>query len=114
MAQLLTRPQLELADLLPFLELSDEDLADHEALLDAEIEIKYAGYIAKEMEHVGKLSRLEETPLPANLDYASFKALSIEARQKLAAVRPSTIGQASRVSGVSPADVSVLLVHLGR
>ena len=114
MAQLLTRPQLELADLLPFLELSDEDLADHEALLDAEIEIKYAGYIAKEMEHVGKLSRLEETPLPANLDYASFKALSMEARQKLAAVRPSTIGQASRVSGVSPADVSVLLVHLGR
>jgi tRNA uridine 5-carboxymethylaminomethyl modification enzyme len=114
MAQLLTRPQLELADLLPFLELSDEDLADHEALLDAEIEIKYAGYIAKEMEHVGKLSRLEDTPLPANLDYASFKALSMEARQKLAAVRPSTIGQASRVSGVSPADVSVLLVHLGR
>jgi tRNA uridine 5-carboxymethylaminomethyl modification enzyme len=114
MAQLLTRPQLELADLLPFLELSDEDLADHEALLDAEIEIKYAGYIAKEMEHVGKLSRLEETPLPSNLDYASFKALSMEARQKLAAVRPSTIGQASRVSGVSPADVSVLLVHLGR
>ena len=114
MAQLLTRPQLELADLLPFLELSDEDLADHEALLDAEIEIKYAGYIAKEMEHVGKLSRLEETPLPVNLDYASFKALSMEARQKLAAVRPSTIGQASRVSGVSPADVSVLLVHLGR
>ena len=114
MAQLLTRPQLELADLLPFLELSDEDLADHEALLDAEIEIKYAGYIAKEMEHVGKLSRLEETPLPANLDYASFKALSMEARQKLAALRPSTIGQASRVSGVSPADVSVLLVHLGR
>ncbi len=114
LAQLLTRPQLELADLLPFLELSDEDLADHEALLDAEIEIKYAGYIAKEMEHVGKLSRLEETPLPANFDYASIKALSIEARQKLAAVRPSTIGQASRVSGVSPADVSVLLVHLGR
>ena len=114
MAQLLTRPQLELADLMPFLELSDEDLADHEALLDAEIEIKYAGYIAKEMEHVGKLSRLEETPLPVNFDYASMKALSMEARQKLAAVRPSTIGQASRVSGVSPADVSVLLVHLGR
>ncbi len=114
MAQLLTRPQLELADLLPFLEMSDEDLADHEALLDAEIEIKYAGYIAKEMEHVGKLSRLEETPLPVNFDYASMKALSMEARQKLAAVRPSTIGQASRVSGVSPADVSVLLVHLGR
>lgn len=114
MAQLLTRPQLELADLLPFLEMSDEDLGDHEALLDAEIEIKYAGYIAKEMEHVGKMSRLEETPLPLTLDYASFNALSIEARQKLAAVRPSTIGQASRVSGVSPADVSVLLVYLGR
>lgn len=114
MAQLLTRPQLELSDLLPFLNLSDVDLADEEALLDAEIEIKYAGYIAKEMEHVEKLRRLEETPLPKSLDYSAIKALSIEARQKLAAVRPSTIGQASRVSGVSPADVSVLLVHMGR
>lgn len=114
MAQLLTRPQLELSDLLPFLNLNDVDLADEEALLDAEIEIKYAGYIAKELEHVEKLRRLEETPLPMSLDYSAIKALSIEARQKLATVRPSTIGQASRVSGVSPADVSVLLVHMGR
>ena len=114
LANLLSRPQLVLADLLPYAALSSTDLADDEALLDAEIELKYAGYIAKEMEHVEKLSRLENTPLPPHLDYASMKALSHEARQKLATLRPETVGQASRVSGISPADISVLLVFLGR
>lgn len=114
LANLLSRPQLVLADLLPYAAMSSSDLADEEALLDAEIELKYAGYIAKEMEHVEKLSRLENTPLPPHLDYASMKALSHEARQKLATLRPETVGQASRVSGISPADISVLLVFLGR
>jgi tRNA uridine 5-carboxymethylaminomethyl modification enzyme len=114
LANLLSRPQLVLADLLPYAAMSSTDLADDEALLDAEIELKYAGYIAKEMEHVEKLSRLENTPLPSHLDYASMKALSHEARQKLATLRPETVGQASRVSGISPADISVLLVFLGR
>ena len=114
LANLLSRPQLVLADLLPYAAMSSTDLADDEALLDAEIELKYAGYIAKEMEHVEKLSRLENTPLPPHLDYASMKALSHEARQKLATLRPETVGQASRVSGISPADISVLLVFLGR
>jgi tRNA uridine 5-carboxymethylaminomethyl modification enzyme len=114
LANLLSRPQLVLGDLLPYAAMSSTDLADDEALLDAEIELKYAGYIAKEMEHVEKLSRLENTPLPSHLDYASMKALSHEARQKLATLRPETVGQASRVSGISPADISVLLVFLGR
>jgi tRNA uridine 5-carboxymethylaminomethyl modification enzyme len=114
LANLLSRPQLVLEDLLPYAAMSSTDLADDEALLDAEIELKYAGYIAKEMEHVEKLSRLENTPLPPHLDYASMKALSHEARQKLATLRPETVGQASRVSGISPADISVLLVFLGR
>ncbi len=114
LANLLSRPQLVLSDLLPYAAMSSTDLADDEALLDAEIELKYAGYIAKEMEHVEKLSRLENTPLPPHLDYASMKALSHEARQKLATLRPETVGQASRVSGISPADISVLLVFLGR
>ena len=114
LANLLSRPQLVLGDLLPYAAMSSIDLADEEALLDAEIELKYAGYIAKEMEHVEKLSRLENTPLPSHLDYASMKALSHEARQKLATLRPETVGQASRVSGISPADISVLLVFLGR
>jgi len=114
LANLLSRPQLVLGDLLPYAAMSSIDLADEEALLDAEIELKYSGYIAKEMEHVEKLSRLENTPLPSHLDYASMKALSHEARQKLATLRPETVGQASRVSGISPADISVLLVFLGR
>lgn len=114
LSNLLSRPQLVLEDLLPFASLPDAPLSDDEALLDAEIEWKYAGYIAKELEHVEKLARLENTPLPTHLDYASMKALSHEARQKLTALRPETVGQASRVSGISPADISVLLVFLGR
>lgn len=80
----------------------------------AEIQIKYAGYVEKEREQVAKLHRLEGTTLPEQYDYTSIKALSNEARQKLSQVRPRSIGQASRISGVTPSDISVLLVHLGR
>ncbi|MCB0526506.1 MAG: tRNA uridine-5-carboxymethylaminomethyl(34) synthesis enzyme MnmG, partial [Saprospiraceae bacterium] len=80
----------------------------------AEIAIKYEGYIKKEEEMVLKQSRLEEVVLNENFDYRSLKGLSIEAREKLSKAKPRTIGQASRISGVNPADVSVLLVHLGR
>ncbi|MDO8367918.1 MAG: tRNA uridine-5-carboxymethylaminomethyl(34) synthesis enzyme MnmG [Saprospiraceae bacterium] len=80
----------------------------------AEINIKYDGYIKKEEEMVSRMTRLEDLQLNADFDYASIHGLSIEARQKLAHTRPRTIGQASRISGVNPADVSVLLVHLGR
>lgn len=88
---------------------------EHEdAVEQAEILLKYEGYIAREEEVALKLSRLESLSIPDDIDYASFKSLSSEAKQKLNAVRPVTIGQASRISGVSPSDISVLLIHLGR
>jgi tRNA uridine 5-carboxymethylaminomethyl modification enzyme len=87
---------------------------DQEIIEMAEIGIKYEGYIKKEEEMVEKQSRLEELALHENFDYRSINGLSIEARDKLSKMKPRTIGQASRISGVNPADVSVLLVHLGR
>lgn len=80
----------------------------------AEINMKYEGYIKKEQEMVDKMNRLEEVALGTQFDYGKISSLSSEAREKLARLRPRTIGQASRISGVSPADISVLLVHLGR
>ncbi|MEL7377575.1 MAG: tRNA uridine-5-carboxymethylaminomethyl(34) synthesis enzyme MnmG, partial [Bacteroidota bacterium] len=87
---------------------------DNETRSLAETEIKYAGYIHREQEQVAKMNRLEGIRLVDNFDYASITSLSKEARQKLSELQPRTIGQASRISGVSPADVSVLLVHMGR
>ena len=80
----------------------------------AEINMKYDGYIRREQEMVEKMNRLEEVRLRRGFDYKSLKSLSAEAREKLTTVQPETIGQASRISGVSPADISVLLVHMGR
>ena len=80
----------------------------------AEIEMKYDGYIQKEKELADKMVKLEEVPIIENFDFAKIKSLSAEAREKLGKVRPRTLGQASRVSGVSPADISVLMVYIGR
>ncbi len=80
----------------------------------AEIAIKYEGYLAKEQELVDKMNRLESVHLHADFDYRAIISLSAEAREKLSFVKPRTIGQASRISGVSPSDISVLLVHVGR
>lgn len=113
---ILLRPQTDIkgmADAWPELAGVLEKYED-EFLELAEIAIKYEGYIKKEEEMVSKMSRLEDVHLGESLDYGSITGLSIEARHKLSAIRPRTIGQASRISGVNPADVSVLLVHLGR
>ena len=75
--------------------------------------IKYAGYVKKQLAEVKKQEKLETKALPVGLDYLSMKGLRIEAAQKLNTIRPLTVGQASRISGVSPADISVLLVYLG-
>jgi len=80
----------------------------------AEIVIKYEGYVEKENEIVSKLNRFEDIFLKDDFDYNSILSLSIEARQKLTKVKPRTLGQASRISGVSPSDISVLMVYLGR
>ncbi|MBL7984812.1 MAG: tRNA uridine-5-carboxymethylaminomethyl(34) synthesis enzyme MnmG, partial [Flavobacteriales bacterium] len=116
---LLLRPQLTLEALLPLSQQMGEqitalgDLAQ-EVSEQVEINAKYDGYISKERANAEKISRLEHTTIPADLEFQRLTSLSFEARQKLEAIRPSTIGQAARISGVSPADISVLLVYLGR
>ncbi|WP_186992303.1 tRNA uridine-5-carboxymethylaminomethyl(34) synthesis enzyme MnmG [Constantimarinum furrinae] len=87
---------------------------DHEVLTQAEIQVKYAGYIEKEKNNADKLNRLEGIKIPVNFDYSRLKSLSFEAKEKLSAIQPATVSQASRISGVSPNDISVLLVYMGR
>jgi tRNA uridine 5-carboxymethylaminomethyl modification enzyme len=113
---LITRPNLGINDLRKVLPDIDENLShyDEESLTIAEISMKYEGYIKKEQEMVEKMDRLESVRLADHFDYKSLKSLSFEAREKLHQIRPRTIGQASRISGVSPSDISVLLVHVGR
>ncbi len=116
---ILLRPQVEIGGLIEaiprfkeFLRKSNE--FDKEVLEEAEIQLKYARYISKEREVADKLSKMEDLKLRENFDYHTLPALSYEARDKLNRLLPSTIGQASRISGVSPADIFVLLVYLGR
>ncbi len=117
--ELLLRPQIRFADLEPLGEKTKaaadtlEDLRE-EVLEQVEINVKYDGYLAKEREMAEKLTRLDNVPLDQDMEYARLTSLSIEARQKLDRIKPSTLGQASRISGVSPADLSVLMVYLGR
>ena len=92
----------------------NEHNLDTEVLEQTEVQVKYSGYIAKEKNNADKLLRLENIKIPEGFDYRKLKSLSYEAREKLEAIRPVTISQASRISGVSPSDVSVLLVFLGR
>ncbi len=119
MATLLLRPQVSIEDLMKgdvrlrnFIEREINN--DREVLEEAEILIKYEGYINKEQEMVDRLSNMENLPLRPDFDYMKLQSLSYEAREKLMAVRPATIGQASRISGVSPSDIAVLLVYLGK
>jgi len=91
-----------------------EQELDREMMEQAEIQVKYSGYILKEKNNADKLHRLENVRIPDNFDYSKLKSLSFEAREKLEAIRPISISQASRISGVSPSDISVLLVFMGR
>ena len=113
---ILLRPQVGIPTLAQALPELAQFLAPYEQEFTelAEINIKYEGYIQKEQDMVDKMSRLEDLHLHPDFDYAGINGLSNEARQNLARMKPRTIGQASRISGVNPADVSVLLVHLGR
>lgn len=115
--KILTRPEITLDDLknLPYIKqyINDNEL-DSEILEQTEINIKYSGYINKEREQANKLKRLEDVNIPDNIDYSILKSLSFEAREKLQNIMPKTISQASRISGISPSDISILLVHLGR
>ncbi|MBK6544660.1 MAG: tRNA uridine-5-carboxymethylaminomethyl(34) synthesis enzyme MnmG [Saprospiraceae bacterium] len=115
-AQLVPRPNVALKDLCNFNEALASELSvfDDEIIESAEIQIKYEGYIKREQELVDKMSRLEGVKLYSNFDYHSIPALSNEAKTKLSKIKPSSIGQASRISGVSPSDISILLVYIGR
>ena len=119
MAYLLLRPQLNLFEMVEHLDVLREkyDLNDRftrECLEEAEILIKYEGYIEKERELADKLNRLENVKLPADFDFHTLTSLSYESREKLNRYKPETLGQASRISGISPADISVLAIFLGR
>ena len=117
MSKVLARPNITIEDLLTHKPVVDYVAAqdmDASVLEQAEIQIKYAGYIAKEKAQADKLTQLDHVPIPKEFDYEKVKSLSIEARQKLSKIKPVTIAQASRISGVSPSDLSVLLVYMGR
>jgi tRNA uridine 5-carboxymethylaminomethyl modification enzyme len=107
---LLKRPQLDYKALTPF----DKNRPELEANLfeQDEIEIKYEGYIQKQLKQVEQMKKLEKKSLPLDFDYTAIKGLRLGAQEKLNRIKPLNIGQASRISGVSPADVSVLLIWL--
>ena len=89
-----------------------EEALNEEMQEQVEIQIKYAGYIEKQLQHVERLQKMEKKKLPADIDYSSIQGLAMEARQKMTSIRPISIGQASRIAGVTPADISILLVYL--
>ena len=110
LADLLRRPQVTYADIAPF----DANRPELPAAVteEVEIQIKYAGYLARQEKQVAEFKKEESRLLPADIDYASIGGLRLEAREKLEAIRPMSIGQAGRISGVSPADIAVLLIWL--
>ena len=117
MFKVFSRPQIELEDMLQFDKvkayIAEHDL-DEEVIEQATIQVKYAGYIEKEKNNADKLNRLEDVKIPDNFDFDKIKSMSFEAREKLKKIRPATISQASRISGVAPSDISILLIHMGR
>jgi tRNA uridine 5-carboxymethylaminomethyl modification enzyme len=117
MFKMFSRPQIDLNDMMQLQKVKDyidANEVDLEILEQAEIQVKYSGYIEKERNNANKLTRLEDVKIPEDFDYNKIKSMSIEARQKLGKIRPVTISQASRISGVSPSDISVLLIYMGR
>ena len=119
-SNILLRPQISIQDIeksIPSVNdfLQEFDKSTVEASMEeAEILIKYGGYIEKERDNALKLEKFEDLKLGPEFDYTGLKSLSSEAREKLTKIKPSTLGQASRISGISPSDISVLTVFLGR
>lgn len=117
MFKVFSRPQLDLEDFRKFKKVAayiEEHDLDQEVVEQAEIQVKYSGYIEKEKNNADKLTRLEDMIIPDNFNFDKIQSISIEAKQKLNKIRPRTIAQASRISGVSPSDISVLLIYMGR
>jgi tRNA uridine 5-carboxymethylaminomethyl modification enzyme len=117
MFKVFSRPQLDLEDFRKFKKVAayiEEHDLDQEVVEQAEIQVKYSGYIEKEKNNADKLTRLEDMIIPDNFNFDKIQSISIEAKQTLNKIRPRTIAQASRISGVSPSDISVLLIYMGR
>lgn len=117
MFKIFARPNITMDDMLQIESVKNyvnEHELDSETLEQVEIQVKYSGYIKKEKVNADKLNRLENIKIPENFDYSKLKSMSFEAREKLNEIQPRTVSQASRVSGVNPSDISVLLVHMGR
>lgn len=117
MYKVLSRPNITINDFTALEKVADfveREQITSEIVEQTEIEIKYAGYIEKEKNNADKLNRLEDIRIPENFDYDRLTSLSFESREKLKKIRPITLSQASRISGVSPADISILLVYMGR
>ncbi len=117
MFKIYSRPNIDINDVRKFKAVESyiqSNSLDREVIEQAEIQVKYAGYIAKEKNNADKLHRLEYVKIPDNFDYSQIKSMSFEAREKLKKVQPTSVAQASRISGVSPNDISVLLVYMGR
>ena len=117
MFKVFSRPQIHLEDIVKFEKVAEyinRNELDSEIIEQAEIDVKYSGYIEKERLHADKLNRLEDAIIPDNFDFNKIKSISTEAKMKFNKIRPKTIAQASRISGVSPSDISVLLIYMGR
>jgi tRNA uridine 5-carboxymethylaminomethyl modification enzyme len=117
MFKIFSRPNIGIEDVRKFNAVNEyivKNNLDREVIEQAEIQIKYSGYIAKEKSNADKLTRLEYVKIPLDFDYSKIKSMSYEAREKLKKVQPVSVAQASRISGVSPNDISVLLVYMGR
>jgi tRNA uridine 5-carboxymethylaminomethyl modification enzyme len=114
--QILLRPNINLQNIIEIKEKEAETIKNEsiEHLLQAEVQVKYASYIAKEQELVTRMHETENLRIPSSFDYGKIKSLGNEAREKLNKVKPTTLGQASRISGINPSDVQILLVHMGR
>jgi tRNA uridine 5-carboxymethylaminomethyl modification enzyme len=112
LAQLARRPEVSLADLAIFFERLKD--VDQDIILQVEVELKYAGYIDRQMEMVGRFKRIENFSLPEDLNYSDIRGLSREACEKLTRIKPKSLGQASRISGITPAAISLLSIHLRR
>jgi tRNA uridine 5-carboxymethylaminomethyl modification enzyme len=110
--ELLRRPPIHLKDLLQFFPDMPIQGLDETTLLAIEVKVKFEGYIEKEIKQAQDFARYENVNIPNNIDYLSLVGMAMEARQKLAKIQPRTIGQASRISGVNPTDISLLVMQL--
>jgi tRNA uridine 5-carboxymethylaminomethyl modification enzyme len=110
--ELLKRPNIDWKELIPFFPEMEQWMSEETTLYQLDVEIKFSGYIDKEVKKAHEFARFEKVLIPEHVDYATMHGLAMEARQKLSAIRPLTVGQAARISGVNPSDIAMLVMQL--